>query len=86
MVQWQPLITRILHDQITSWQGIHGLTHWGRVYDMVCDYQKSRVRIAKLSSYSHFCMIRRGTMTELISDTAIAALSTPKHSAASFSN
>ncbi len=33
MFQWHSLIIRILHDQFTSWLGIHGLTHWGRVYD-----------------------------------------------------
>lgn len=33
MSEWNSLIIRILHDQITSWQGIHGLTHWGRVYE-----------------------------------------------------
>jgi uncharacterized protein len=33
MFKWHSLIIRILHDQYTSWLGIHGLTHWGRVYD-----------------------------------------------------
>lgn len=33
MFQWHPLAIQVLDDQITSWQGIHGLTHWGRVYE-----------------------------------------------------
>jgi len=33
MFRWQPLITRVLHDQVVSRMGLHGLSHWGRVYE-----------------------------------------------------
>lgn len=33
MTSLAPLISRILEDQVVEWHGIHGLSHWGRVYD-----------------------------------------------------
>ena len=29
----EPLIRQTLADQVVDWHGIHGLSHWGRVYD-----------------------------------------------------
>lgn len=53
---WTRLIHRILQDQIVSWQGIHGLSHWGRVYDngmRLADESGANRRVVELFAFFH---------------------------------
>lgn len=50
------LISRILQDQIVSWQGIHGLSHWGRVYEngmRLSDESGADRRVVELFAFFH---------------------------------
>lgn len=56
MFRWHSLITRILSDQIVSWQGIHGLSHWGRVYEngmRLADESGAIRRVVELFAFFH---------------------------------
>ena len=50
------LIRRILQDQTTDWHGIHGLTHWGRVYAngmKVAEQSGANVKVVELFAFFH---------------------------------
>lgn len=50
------LIRRILQDQWTDWHGIHGLSHWGRVYTnglRVAEASGARANVVALFAFFH---------------------------------
>ncbi|MBI1311604.1 hypothetical protein GC176_09890 [bacterium] len=50
------LIHRILQDQIVSWRGLHGLSHWGRVYDngmRLTDESGANRNVVELFAFFH---------------------------------
>lgn len=56
MLSLNRLIHRILQDQIVSWQGIHGLSHWGRVYEngmRLSDESGANRRVVELFAFFH---------------------------------
>ena len=56
MFRWRPLITRVLHDQIVSWMGLHGLSHWGRVYEngmRLADESGANRTVVELFAFLH---------------------------------
>ncbi|MHC4877786.1 MAG: HD domain-containing protein [Planctomycetota bacterium] len=56
MFRFESLIHRILQDQIVSWRGIHGLSHWGRVYEngmRLSDESGASRRVVELFAFFH---------------------------------
>ena len=52
----KPLIDRILKDQFLDWNGLHGLSHWGRVYEngmRLCDESAANRHVVELFAFFH---------------------------------
>ena len=52
----EPLIRRILSEQTTDWHGIHGLSHWGRVYTnglRVAEESGANKKVVELFAFFH---------------------------------
>ena len=55
-MEFEPLIRKILSEQTTDWHGIHGLSHWGRVYTngvKVAEASGANVRVVELFAFIH---------------------------------
>lgn len=56
LFNWPRLIHRILQDQVTDWHGIHGLSHWGRVFangSRIAEASGANVRVVQLFAFFH---------------------------------
>ena len=52
----ESLLRRVLSEQTTDWHGIHGLSHWGRVYTngiKVAEATGANVKVVELFAFIH---------------------------------
>lgn len=56
MIELRPIIEEVLRQQVVEGNGIHGLLHWGRVYDngmRVAETSGANVKVVQLFAFFH---------------------------------